>query len=48
MREVEMVAATGGGAPAKAVEGRAVCTAAAAIEYTGAAEGRGMNMRGAH
>ena len=32
----------------KAVEGRAVCAAAAAVEYTGAAEGRGMNMRGAH
>ena len=48
MGEVEAVAATGSGAPTEAGEGRAVCAAADAIEYTGAADGRRVNMRCAH
>ena len=48
MGEVEAVAATGSGAPTKAIEGRAVCAAADAVEYAGAANGRRVNMRGAH
>ena len=48
MGEVEAVAATGSGAPTEAGKGRAVCAAADAIEYTGAADGRRVNMRCAH